>query len=154
MKKASLLLLGLLPFLLSFSLVGCGPTVNQIKPQEPVSINKTFQRSLTPMPGVPQYRCGAWASTSAPGAYSSITVYAKITKDVTGVPGAMAQAIVHFKSSDVTLDARPVSDAGGYVTFALPLQGRQPRLSAATVDINFSVQGQTVHCSQAFFTPQ
>ncbi|MBA2681067.1 MAG: hypothetical protein H0U76_22055 [Ktedonobacteraceae bacterium] len=106
------------------------------------------------MPEVPKYRCGAWTSTSAPGAYGSITIYAKLTKDVTGVSGAMAQAVIHFKDSDVTLDARPVSDAGGYVNFALPLQGRQPRLSAATIDINFSVQGQTVHCSQAFFTPQ
>ena len=154
MKKASLFLFGLLPFLLSFFLAACGPTVNQIKPQAPVSINKTFQKSLTPLPGVPEYRCGAWASTSAPGLYSSITVYAKLTKDVAGVPGATAQAVVHFKNGDVTLDARPVSDAGGYVNFGLPLQGRQPRLSAATIDIDFSVQGQTVHCSQAFFTPQ
>lgn len=154
MKKFSLLLLSLLPFLLSFFLAACGPTVNQIKPQEPVSINKTFQKSLTPLPVVPQYRCGAWTSTSAPGSYSSISIYAKLTKDVAGVPGATAQAIVHFKEGDVTLDARPVSDAGGYVNFALSLQGRQPRLSAATIDISFAVNGQTVHCSQTFFTPQ
>ncbi len=106
------------------------------------------------MPSIPEYRCGAWTSTSAPGPYSSIAIYAKLTKDVAGVPGATAQAVVHFKDADVPLDARPVSDAGGYVSFTLALQGRQPRLSAATIDISFAVGGQTVHCSQAFFTPQ
>lgn len=153
-KKISLFLSGLLFSLLTFLLAACGPTVNQIKPQEPVSINKTFQNSLTPLPHIPEYRCGAWTSTNAPNPYSSIAIYAKLTKNVAGVPGAPAQAIVHFKDGDVTLDARPVSDAGGYVNFTLSLQGRQPRLSAATIDISFAVSGQTVHCSQAFFTPQ
>ncbi|GAC1356917.1 MAG: hypothetical protein NVS2B12_01190 [Ktedonobacteraceae bacterium] len=106
------------------------------------------------MPGVPDYRCGAWTSTSAPNPYESITVYARLTRDVAGVAGATAQAVVHFTATDVTLDARPVSDSGGYVNFALALQGRQPRLSAATIDINFTINGQAVHCSQAFFTPQ
>jgi hypothetical protein len=140
--------------LLLLLLCACGPTVNQIKPQESVSVDKSFQNSLTPMPTIPAYRCGAWTSTSAPNPYSIIAIYAKLTKDVIGVPGVTAQAIVHFKEADVALDERPVSDAGGYVSFTLPLQGRQPRLSAATIDINFTVNGQTVHCSQAFFTPQ
>ncbi len=91
---------------------------------------------------------------NAPNPYSSIAIYAKLTKNVAGVPGAVAQAVVHFSNGDVTLDARPASDAGGYVSFMLPLQGRQPRLSAATIDISFAVGRQTVHCSQAFFTPQ
>ena len=142
--------------LLLFLFCACGPTVtvNQIKPQESMSIDKSFQKSLTPLPAIPEYRCGAWTSTSAPSPYGSIAIYAKLTKDVVGVPGITAQAIVHFKEADVTLDARPVSDAGGYVSFALSLLGRQPRLSAATIDIDFMVKGQTVHCSQAFFTPQ
>ncbi len=152
MKKPFVFLL--LLSLSLFLLCACGPTVNQIKPQEPVSIDKSFQKGLTSMPAVPEYRCGAWTSTSAPNPYSSIAIYAKLTKDVAGVAGMTAQAIVHFQNADVTLDTHPVSDAGGYVSFTLLLQGRQPRLSAATIDINFAVNGQTVHCSQAFFTPQ
>ena len=81
-------------------------------------------------------------------------MYAKLTtKSVEGVAGATANATAHFSSFDYNLDQQPVSDAGGYVSFTLPLQGRQPRLTPATVDVSFTVNGKTIHCSSAFFTP-
>ncbi len=144
----SLLSLGLL-----LTLVACGTTATQIKPQQKVVINKSFQSQVSPAPGPPTYRCGAWSGNNAPNAYSVVTIYAKLTKDVTGVEGATASATAHLSTSDFTLDQQPVSDAGGYVTFTIPLQGRQPRLTPATVDVSFSVNGKTVQCSSAFFTP-
>ena len=134
-------------------LAACGPTVTQVKPQQTIVVNKSFQSQVSPLPTVPTYRCGAWSGNNAPGAYSTLTVYAKLTNNITGVAGATASATVHFTGGDVTLDQQPVSDAGGYVTFSLPLQGRQPRQTPTTVDVSFSVNGQTVPCSAAFFTP-
>ncbi len=140
--------LGLLLFL-----AACGPSVNQVKPQQTVVVNKSFQSQVSPMPTAPAYRCGAWSVNNAPGAYSVLTIYAKLTKNVTGIAGATASATAHFSEADFTLDQQPVSDAGGYVSFTLPLQGRQPRQTPATVDVSFSVNGKTVQCSSAFFTP-
>lgn len=134
-------------------LAACGPTVNQPPAQQTVVVNPAFQAKLSPVPTAPTYRCGAWSSNNAPGAYSTITIYAKLTKDVAGVSGATAKAIVHFKDNDVTLDAQPTSDTGGYVSFQLPLQGQQPRLLPATVDVTFTISGATVNCTPAFFTP-
>ncbi len=144
----SVLSLGLLLFL-----AACGPSVNQVKPQQTVVVNKSFQSQVSPMPTTPTYRCGAWSVNNAPAAYSVLTIYAKLTKNVTGVAGATANATAHFREADFTLDQQPVSDAGGYVSFTLPLQGRQPRQTPATVDVSFSVNGKTVQCSSAFFTP-
>lgn len=136
-------------------LAACGPTVNALKVQKTVIVNPSFQARVSPVPTIPAYRCGAWASNNAPGAYSTITIYARLTtKGVSGVDGATAKAIVHFKDSDVQLDQQPTSDAGGYVSFPLPLQGRQPRLLPATVDVIFTITGKDVDCTQAFFTPQ
>ena len=136
-------------------LAACGPTVSAPKAQKTVIVNPSFQAQVSPVPTTPAYRCGAWSSNNAPGAYSTITIYARlITKGVNGVGGATAKAVVHFKDSDVQLDQQPTSDAGGYVTFPLSLQGRQPRLLPATVDVTFTVGSQSVNCTQAFFTPQ
>ena len=134
-------------------LAACGPTVTQVKPQQTVVVDKSFQSQVSPLPTAPAYRCGAWSSNNAPGAYSTITIYAKLTKNVMGIAGATASATAHFTQGDVALDQQPVSDAGGYVAFTLPLQGRQPAQTPTTVDVSFSVNGQTIPCSAAFFTP-
>ena len=139
---------------LLFLLSACGPAVNQIKPQETVTINPSFQTQLSPVPTVPPYRCGTWPSTNTPGTYSTISIYAKLVgKDAQGVSGATAHAVVHFQNSDFTLDAQPKSDPGGFVTFSLSLQGRQPGQIPATVDVSFTINKTTVTCS-TFFTPQ
>ena len=136
-------------------LAACGPSVSAPKVQKTVVVNPSFQAQTTPIPTVPPYRCGAWASNNAPGAYSTITIYARLTtKDAAGVAGATAKAVVHFKDTDQQIDQQPTSDAGGYVSFPLSLQGRQPRLLPATVDVTFTIAGKDVNCSQAFFTPQ
>lgn len=142
----------ILPALLLL-LASCGTTVNSIKPQETVTVSASFQAQLSPIPTVPPYRCGAWASNNAPGAYSTISIYARLTnRDLLGVSGATAQATVHFQDFDAPLDAQ-TSDSGGYVVFPLSLQGRQPRQVPATVDVTFSISGKNVTCT-AFFTPQ
>ncbi|WP_220206151.1 hypothetical protein [Reticulibacter mediterranei] len=136
-------------------LTACGPTVNQIKPVETVTINPSFQAQTSPVPTVPPYRCGSWASNNAPGTYSTISIYAKLVgKDAQGVAGATAQAVAHFQNSDLTLDTQPKSDKGGFVVFTLSLQGRQPSRVPATVDVSFTVNKTKVTCSSAFFTPQ
>ncbi len=132
----------------------CGPTVNQVKPQQTVSIGKTFQTQATPLPTVPPYRCGAWTSNNAPNSFSTILVLAKLTKNIKGVGGAVAAATVHFAGGDVTLDTQPTSDQGGMVSFTLPLEGREPVGIPATISVSFTLAGTTVQCSQAFFTPQ
>ncbi len=134
-------------------LAACGATVTQVKPQQTIVVNKSFQAQTSPIPTVPPYRCGAWAANNAPGAYSVLTVYAKLTKNLLGVGGTTANATAHFLNGDVTFDQQPVSDAGGYVTFSLALQGRQPRQTPTTVDVSFTVENKTVQCSPAFFTP-
>ncbi len=134
-------------------LAACGPTVNQIKPQQTVTINPTFQSQASPIPTPPAYACGAWSSNNAPGTNATILVYAKLTKSSMGVQGAMAVAVVHFQTGDVQLDQQ-VSNGGGYVTFTLPLQGRQAGGVPATVDVTFTnFPGGTLKCS-AFFTPR
>ena len=142
----------LLPLVLL--LAACGPTVNQLSPQQTVTINKTFQSQLSPLPTIPTYRCGSWTSNNAPSPNSTITIYARLTKNVMGVSGATATAVVHFKDGDLTLDQHPASDNGGYVSFSLPLQGRQPRNIPATIDVTFTnFPGGTLHCTSTFFTP-
>ena len=139
---------------LLFLLAACGPTINQLPSQQTVTISKSFQNQLSPIAGPPSYRCGAWSSNNAPGPFSTIFIYAKLVKNTTGVAGATAKAVVHFKNFDQPLDPQ-TSDSGGYVTFTLPLQGRQPRDIPATVDVTFSnFPGGTLQCQQAFFTPE
>ena len=136
------------------ALAACGPTVNRPPQSQNVTFGNTFQNQTQTVPSPPRYRCGAWASNNAPGTYGSIFIYARLTENVTGVSGAKAHGVVHFASGDVVLDQQPVSDEGGYVSFPLSLQGRQNAGVPATIDINFRVGGQIVHCSSAFFTPQ
>lgn len=141
-------------FSLLLLLAACGPAVNQIKPQQTVTVDKAFQTQATPLATVPTYRCGAWASNNAPNGFSTILVLAKLTKDIQAVTGATATATVHFAGGDVTLGTQPTSDQGGMVSFTVPLQGRQPKGLPTTIGVSFTIGGTTVACSPAFFTPQ
>jgi hypothetical protein len=155
MKRKYTLLFALsLPFIVL--LISCGgPTVGQAGPQQTVTVSPKFQSQLSPVPSPPMYRCGAWSSNNAPGPNDTITIYARLTRDVQPVSGATATAVVHFQNNDQTLDQHPASDGGGYVSFTLSLQGQQPVKVPATVDVIFTnFPGGTLHCSQAFFTPQ
>jgi hypothetical protein len=135
-------------------LVACGATPDQVVLQGTVTVSSTFQSQVSPVATVPVYRCGAWSSNNAPGANSTIIIYARITKNIAGVVGATATAVVHFQDGSQTLDQRPVSDNGGYVSFTLDLQGRQPYRVPATVDVTFTnFAGGTLHCTPAFFAP-
>ncbi len=153
-KKHTVLLAISLPFILL--LISCGgPTVEQAVPQQTVTVSPKFQSQLSPIPTVPTYRCGAWASNNAPGPNDTITIYARLTQDLAPVSGATASAVVHFQGNDQTLDQHPTSDSGGYVSFTLSLQGQQPTKIPATVEVTFTnFPGGTLICSQAFFTPQ
>ena len=147
-------LLFALAMLLVVAACGSSSTMDMssAQPQQTVTINPGFQSSMSPIPTVPPYRCGAWSSTNAPNGGSTITIYARLTHNALGVQGMAASATVHFQSGDVTLN-QATSDAGGYVSFPLPLQGRQPTHVPATVDVTFSgVPGGQVKCT-AFFTP-
>lgn len=148
----------LLSSLLLIALTACGPTVSQWQATQNVSVNNAFQKEIPKLATIPRYLCGAWSSSNAPSPYSSINIYARLTQHtdqtVAPVMGAQAHAIIHYTYADAKLDQAPISDNGGYVTFYLQLQGQQPRLLAATVDILFKVQGKVVPCSHAFFTPQ
>lgn len=140
---------------LLFLLAACGSATSANTSQQTVTINPTFQSQISPIPTIPTYRCGAWSSNNAPSTGSTITIYAKLSKDTAGVARATAVAVAHFQYGDVQLDQQPMSDSGGYVTFSLPLQGRQPSQVPATVDVTFSnFPGGIVHCTPAFFTPR
>ena len=154
MKKHALLLALSLPFV--FLLISCGgPTVEQAIPQQTVTVSPKFQSQLSPIPTPPTYRCGAWASNNAPGPNDTITIYARLTRNLAPVSGATASAVVHFQGNDQPLGQHPTSDNGGYVSFTLSLQGQQPVKIPATVDVTFSnFPGGTLRCSRAFFTPQ
>ena len=153
-KKYPLLLVISLPFILL--LISCGgPTVEQAIPQQTVTVSPKFQSQLSPIPTPPTYRCGAWSSNNAPGPNDTITIYARLTRNLAAVSGATASAVVHFQGNDQALDQHPTSDNGGYVSFTLSLQGQQPVKIPATVEVTFTnFPGGTLNCSQAFFTPQ
>ena len=135
-------------------LTACGATPDQVTPQQTVTVSKAFQSQGSPIPAIPTYLCGAWSSNNAPGPNSTINIYARITKNLAGVSGATSTAVVHFQGGDQTLDQHPASDNGGYVSFTLALQGRQPDRIPATVDVTFTnFSGGTLRCTPAFFTP-
>ena len=134
-------------------LTACGATPDQVAPQQTVTVSSGFQSQASPVPTIPTYLCGAWSSNNAPGPNSTITIFARITKDLAGVSGATANAVVHFQSGNQELDQHPTSDNGGYVSFTLNLQGRQPVGIPATVDVTFGFPGTTIKCTSAFFTP-
>ena len=134
-------------------LAACGAAPTQTNAQPTVTINPSFQSQLTPVPTVPPYLCGSWSSNNAPGTGSTIDIYARLVKNMQGVLGATAVAVVHFQGQDVQLN-QAVSDSGGYVSFTLPLEGRQPAGVPATVDVTFTnFPGGTLQCTSAFFTP-
>jgi hypothetical protein len=153
-KKTPFVRLCILSSAMLLLLSACGPTVNQIKPRQTVTVDQQFQKQLTPIPTIPAYRCGAWASNNAPDAYSTITIYARLTKDSTsGFAGITAKAIAHFKNGDMPLYDQPISDTNGYVMFNLFLAGRQPSMVPATINITFNTQDNPTTCA-AFFTPK
>ena len=134
-------------------LSACGATTEQVVPQQTVTVSSGFQSKVSPIPAIPKYLCGAWSSNNAPKPNSTILIFARITKDLEGVRGATATAVVHFQGGDQTLDQHPASDNGGYVSFTLALQGRQPVKIPATVGVTFGFPGVTLNCTPAFFTP-
>jgi hypothetical protein len=148
MKRSSFLCALLLLFLLT----ACGPAINRTGTYSSGKVNPSFQVQMSPVPTAPIYTCGAWSSPNNPTPYGTITIYAKLTRDVTGVAGIQAGAIAHLQYGDVPLDQHPITDKGGYVSFFFALGGRQPYLQPATVDVSFELRDQTIHCS-AFFTP-
>ena len=136
-------------------LTACGAIVEQAVPQQTVTVSSGFQSKVSPIPTIPTYLCGAWSFNNAPGPNSTIVIFARITKGLAGVSGATATAVVHFHSGDQELDQHPTSDTGGYVSFNLDLQGRQPVETPAKVDVTFTnFPGGTLHCTPAFFTPK
>lgn len=135
-------------------LTACGATVEQVVPQQTVTVSSGFQSQVSPIPTIPPYLCGAWSSNNAPGTNSTIVIFARITKNLAGVSGATFSAVVHFQSGDQELDQHPKSDNGGYVSLQLSLQGRQPAGTPATVDVTFALPGTIVKCTPAFFTPR
>ena len=139
---------------LLFILTACGVTAAQVTPQQTVTVSSGFQSQVSPIPTIPTYLCGAWSSNNAPGPNSTIVIFARITKNLAGVNGATATAVVHFQSGDQELDQHPASDNGGYVSFTLDLQGRQAVGIPATVDVTFGFPGVTLKCTPAFFTPK
>jgi len=146
-----------LSFLLLVAACGSVAPITQAQPRATVAIKPSFQAQVSPVPTFPPYVCGSWSSNNAPGPDSTITIYARLTHDIQGVSGATATATVNFAGGSVGLGTQPVSDNGGYVTFTLPLAGRQPVGVPATVDVSFSgIPGysKTVQCTSAFFTPQ
>jgi hypothetical protein len=140
--------------LLALSACGSASAVNlgSTQPQQTVTVGPSFQSQMSPIPTIPPYRCGAWTSNNAPNPGSTIAIYARLTHNIQGVQGMTATATVHFQSGDVTLD-QATSDQGGYVTFKLALQDRQPTKVPVTIDVTFSgVPGGAQKCT-TFFTP-
>lgn len=134
-------------------LTACGPAVNAALPVKTIVINPRFQSQVSPLPTIPPGRCGAWASNNAPGTFSTIVIYARLTHNAVGIGGIRATAVVHFQRGDAAI-GQATSDAGGYVSFPLNLMGRQPARVPATVDITFNgLPSGPLQCSSAFFTP-
>lgn len=157
LKRARLSVLwGPIALIAALMLVACGstPPISAAQPRQTVTINPAFQSRMTPVPTAVPYRCGAWASNNAPDPGATILIYARITHSSKGARGISANADVHFRGGDVALTTA-TSDAGGYVSFTLPLQDRQPRQLPATVDVTFSglPGGGKITCT-AFFTPR
>jgi hypothetical protein len=137
------------------ALVACQSTTNTVQGLPPqATVNPGFQSQMSPIPTVPPYRCAAWDSNNAPNPGSTIVIYARLTHNLQGVAGKTASATVHFRSGDFTINQNATSDSGGYVSFTLNLQNRQPVKVPATVDVTFNgLPGGPLKCTQAFFTP-
>lgn len=155
--KRFILYIFVLGSLLLLAACGTFAPVTQAQPRVTATINPSFQAQISPVPTFAPYVCGAWSSNNAPDPFSTIAIYARLTHHVQGVSGATASATVNFSYGSVALDAQPVSDNGGYVTFVLSLAGRQPAGVPATISVSFNgIPGypKTVQCTQAFFTPK
>ncbi len=150
-KLPVLLILGLLLLLTACSSL---TPISQLKPASTVQVKSSFQQQLTPVSTETAYTCGSWSSNNAPGAYSTIVIYARLMHDAHPISGATASGVVHFHTFDLPFDTHPVSDSGGYVSFTLPLRGQEPHMIPGTVDVSFTINKQTIQCSSAFFTPQ
>lgn len=138
--------------LLVLSACGSTTSLSTAQPQQTVTVDPGFQTQMSPIPTIPPYRCGAWTSNNAPNPNTTITVYARLTHKLEGVKGIAATAVVHFRGGDVSL-GQQTSDQGGYVSFKLALQGRQPVKLPATIDVSFTgAPGGAQKCT-AFFTP-
>jgi hypothetical protein len=154
MSRHLFFLLAVLTLLPGLAACGGSSLVNAAQPQPVATINPGFQSHIPPIPTIPPYRCGAWSSNNAPGTSSTILIYARlITQDAKGIKGIAATATVHFQSHDLNL-GQTTSDAGGYVSFPLPLRGQQRARVPATVDVTFTgLPKGSVSCTPAFFTP-
>ena len=110
-KKHALLLAISIPFVLL--LISCGgPTVEQALPQQTVTVSPKFQSQPSPIPTVPMYRCGAWASNNAPGPNDTITIYARLTQNLAPVGGATASAVDGDRSDRAHVPAATSADQG------------------------------------------
>jgi hypothetical protein len=138
------------------ALAACQANSSVMQDRQPLpTINPAFQTMMSPVATVAPYRCGSWTSDNAPGPGETITIYARLMHDLQGIPDKPASATVHFQYGDFTLTQEATSDSGGYVSFALPLAGRQPARVPATVDVTFNgLPGGPLRCTQAFFTPR
>src|SRR6266487_421170 len=105
-------------------LTACGATPDQVAPQQAVTVSSGFQSKASPIPTIPTYLCGAWSSNNAPGPNSTIFIYARITKDHTGVSSAATTTIVPYEGSDQEHDKPPASDNWGNVSSTPVLAGR------------------------------
>src|SRR5258707_15829923 len=119
-------------------LTGCGSTASQVSIQPTATVDKSFQSQLSPVPTAPAYRCGAWSSNNAPNGYATITIYARIMKDVAPVSGATASAVAHFQGSDQPLDAQGASDSGGYVKFTFLFSRCDASQGPSAAGVNFT----------------
>src|SRR5256714_9620105 len=130
-----IILVSVFSFCLLLLLAACGPSVSsQTNVQPTPTVDKSFQSQRTPIPTVPPYRCAAWSSNNAPGAFSTINIYARLTRNIAPVSGAAATAVVHFQTFDQPLQAQTPSHGGGNVSFTLQLQGHERTQIPATVD--------------------
>src|ERR1700726_2843715 len=92
LKKHYLLII--LALLVAACKPALGPTVTISQTNMPATatVSTAFQNQLSPLPTVPSYRCGAWSSNTAPTSHATLTIYAKLTSYLTGVPDATASA--------------------------------------------------------------
>ena len=141
-------------FALLLMLTACGVTPDQVAPQLTVTVSSGFQSQASPIPPIPTYLCGAWSSNNAPGPNSTIVIFARITKNLAGVVVQMPALLCIFRAATRSLISILRATMADTFRFRLPLQGRQPVGTPATVDVTFGIPGTTVNCTSAFFTPK
>lgn len=162
LKCGALLIL----FLLSVLVVACGGGTNAAQTSlsnQAVTVTIHLGDSnTTPLPNLPPYSCGAWATNTSPAfnANSSIAVYAKYIHNVDGNPegigAASATATIHWgDGTEATLTTNTTSDGLAVFMFSTTDKGGAVgKISLVTV--TFAKDG-TPGCSvgtdrAAFFT--